>query len=145
MAQVAGKSGRGPRGVGACRCAENQRQPRADDQDDTVFPNLTHVMRINAAVDQKRHHRREDNLHHDLKHDKKRREQRIFFELTHAFQQSFDHSVSSEDLHWEFSRLARIMPHTRNQVSRSSSLMPARISASVARSLSLIRASSAKA
>ena len=93
VAQVAGKAGRSTRGIGARRCAEDQRQRRAGDQDNAVLPYLAHVMRIDAPVDQKRHHRRDDDLHHDLEHDKKRREQRIFLKLTHAFQQSFDHSV----------------------------------------------------
>ena len=85
VAQVAGKAGGGARRVSACRCAENQRKHRADDQNNAVFPDFPHVLRINAAVDQQRHHRGDDDLHHDLQHNEKRREQRFFFELTHAF------------------------------------------------------------
>ena len=82
--QVAGEAGGGARRIGACRRAEHQRQRRARHEDGSVFPDLSHILRINALINQKRHYCGDNDLHHNLEHHKKRREQRILFELAHA-------------------------------------------------------------
>ena len=91
VSEIARKAGRSARSIGAGRRAEYEREHRTRHEDKAVFPDGAHVLCVDALVDELRHDKRNEHLHDDLEHNEKRREKRILFELTHAFQQLFYH------------------------------------------------------